>query len=118
MDVFMSDDPEVLVFHNPVFREHDLNITVRPGLELASKLELGVKLRVEDGLGNLLGTALVEGILITHVETIPSSWLLCDHDPNCRDLTGLIRELKKCYGRSSILQPVSVILFTYTPEGE
>ena len=40
MDVYMSDDPEVLVFHNPVFRDHDLNITVRPGLELAAKVEL------------------------------------------------------------------------------
>jgi hypothetical protein len=118
MDVFMSDDPEVLVFHNPIFREHDLNTTVRPGTELAAKLELGMALRVEDGTGELVGTANVEGILITHVETVPSSWLLCDHDPLCRDLSGLIREMRRCYGNRSVIDPVTVILFTYTPEGE
>jgi len=105
----------VLSFETPVFREYDLNVTVRPGADLALKLNLGDKLRVENESGNLLGVAEIEGILVTYVETIPSSWLLCDHDPECRDLTGLIRGLKRQYGKCSITHPVSVILFTYTP---
>lgn len=118
MDVYMSEEAETLIFHNPVFREHDLNITVRPGAELAAKIELEQKLRVEDGAGKLLGMASVEGILVTHIETVPSSWLLCDHDPACRELPGLIREMRRCYGNGSIINPITVILFTYTPEGE
>jgi hypothetical protein len=75
-------------------------------------------LHVEDEKGVRVGTAQVEGILVTRIEMVPSSWLLCDHDPACRELSGLIREMRRCYGNSSIVNPITLILFTYTPEGE
>lgn len=85
-----------LLFSNPVF--HDgINVTVRRGYKWADAMGEVVDVMNTDGTGEPI-MAQILGVLTTKLNTIPESILQHEHDPKCRTLYGIAKEMRNVYG--------------------
>lgn len=98
-----------LLFQNPVF--HDgINVTVRNGYKWADTLGEIVEV-VDTEQTQEPEQAHVLGVLTMKLNTIPESILELAHDPKCRDLKGIMIEMKRIYGDIANDAPVTVLFF-------
>lgn len=128
-----KDDDVKLLFQNPVF-DGTTQITVRRGDKWARALadnefEPGIpvhnvtvsKTKITDGEPSVkletvaqvpLGYAAVLGVLYCKFDEIPDGLLQHEHDPACRTLPGLFREMQRVYDSSFTAdEMVTVIVF-------
>lgn len=100
-----------LFFRNPVFH-NGLNATVRKG-EKWMNVAIGDSLLIKESeKESVISTGVVIGKLLLPFELIPESLLQYEHDPSCRNPSGLFAELKRVYSDISQNDLVTVILFT------
>lgn len=100
-----------LLFNNPVF--HDgINITVRNGYKWADALGEIVEV-VDTEITQEPRLAHVLGVLTVKMNKIPESILAQEHDPKCRDLKGIMLEMKRIYGDIKNDTPVTVLFFEF-----
>jgi len=101
-----------LLFSNPVF--HDgINVTVRNGYKWADALGEIVDVMNTDGV-SAPEMAHVLGVLTTQLDKIPESILEHEHDPSCRTLAGIAKEMRKVYGNQiQDNEPVTVLFFEF-----
>ena len=101
-----------LLFSNPVF--HDgINVTVRKGYKWADAMGEIVDVMNTDGTGEPI-MAQVLGVLMTKLNTIPESILQHEHDPSCRTLSGITKEMRNVYGDDvKDDEPVTVLFFEF-----
>ena len=106
-----------LLFKNPVLRE-GLNVTVRNGTKWLGQASPGDELDVyetgtEDDPSKKIAT-------VTHMankridldqETIPAIWLAMEHDPECRQMGGLIAAMDRAYGEGQWGPKLTVVFF-------
>lgn len=106
-----------LLFSNPVF--HDgINVTVRRGYKWADAMGEIVNVMDTDNVGLTAGgapaMAQVLGVLVTKLNTIPESILVHEHDPTCRTLHGIAKEMRNVYGDDvKDDEPVTVLFFEF-----
>lgn len=99
-----------LFFQNPIFHK-GLNVTVRNG-DTWMKVSIGDTLVIkETGKEQLVTTATVVGKALLCVKLVPESVLQYEHDPSCRNLAGLLLEMKRVYSNFSEDNLVTVLLF-------
>jgi len=101
-----------LLFSNPVF--HDgINVTVRNGYKWADAM--GEIVDVVDTDGEIEPVmAHVLGALTTQLNKIPESILQHEHDPKCRTLEGITKEMRNIYGDDLAEDaPVTVLFFEF-----
>jgi hypothetical protein len=101
-----------LLFSNPVF--HDgINVTVRRGYKWADAMGEVVDVVDTDGEREPV-MAQILGVLTTKLNTIPESILQHEHDPNCRTLYGIAKEMRNVYGDDvKDDEPVTVLFFEF-----
>jgi len=101
-----------LLFSNPVF--HDgINVTVRRGYKWADAMGEVVDVVNTDDTGKPI-MAQILGVFITKLNTIPESILQHEHDPTCRTLHGIAKEMRNVYGDDvKDDEPVTVLFFEF-----
>lgn len=101
-----------LLFSNPVF--HDgINVTVRRGYKWADAMGEVVDVVNTDGTGKPI-MAQILGVLTTKLNTIPESILQHEHDPTCRTLHGIAKEMRNVYGDDvKDDEPVTVLFLEF-----
>ena len=99
-----------LLFQNPVFN-NGLNVTVRNG-DKWMKANIGDSLVIkETGKDEVIETGTVVGKALLPAKLVPESLLQYEHDSSCRNLVGLITEMKRIYSSFSEDSMVTVLLF-------
>lgn len=99
-----------LLFQNPVFNS-GLNVTCRNG-DKWMKVNIGDSLAIkETGKDQVIATGTVLGKALLPAKLIPESLLYYEHDPSCRNLDGLLCEMKRVYPGFSEDSMVTVLLF-------
>jgi hypothetical protein len=100
-----------LLFQNPVFHP-GLNVTVRNG-DKWMKVDIGDSLVIkETGKDQQIAHGKVIGKALLPIKLIPDALLQYEHDPSCRNLAGLISEMKRVYPDFSEGNLVTVLLFS------
>lgn len=100
-----------ILFSNPTFHK-GRNVTCRRpkaeyfDLSLDDEVKLCDLDYIEQDIANIFLLARYES-----VRDIPQAHLFMEHDPDCRDHDGLLRELRRVYGNYSDSEPVLVIGF-------
>ncbi len=108
-------EPVKLLFQNPVF-DGTTQITVRRGDKWARHLaenefDPGIPVHKATDL-TPLGYAKVLGVMYCKFDEIPHGLLEHEHDPACRTLPGLFREMQRVYGGDFTAdEMVTVIVF-------
>ncbi|MEK7191970.1 MAG: hypothetical protein AAB646_00440 [Patescibacteria group bacterium] len=99
-----------LLFQNPVFHQ-GLNVTVRNG-DKWMRPNVGDKLSIkETGKDAVISEGVVIGKALLPIRLVPETLLQYEHDPSCRNLTGLLTEMKRVYPDFSEDSLVTVLLF-------
>jgi len=109
---------KILKFQNPIFSKY-LNYTVRLGDKWADT-KIGEKLRI----ANTKKIATIAFVTRTCLIWLATSGrdrpdiLRYEHDPDCRLFVGLVRTLKKAYGkdRVDIFSPITCLGFYVSEE--
>lgn len=105
-----------LLFKNPVF-ERGVNATVRLGTKwfrrIGPEQVVAVYQTRTDANPDYLFDAFVIDVIQTKICDIDEDILLHEHDPSCRNVRGLVEELKRVYPRQNIngRTTVTIILF-------
>jgi len=113
-----------LYFQNPEFRYGEINVTVRlgrkwsAGLSTAPALDEIVHL-TETGTERDYGPAIWCGSLsITVAQLIVANSILeLEHDPDCRNIAGLVAELCSAYGLDEIQADQMLTVCFFLPLG-
>lgn len=99
-----------LFFQNPQFHK-GLNVTVRNG-DKWMKVNVGDMLFIkETGKKRLIANGTVVGKALLPAKLIPKELLQYEHDPSCRNIDGLLLEMKRVYPDFSENNLVTVLLF-------
>lgn len=98
-----------LLFKNPVFHK-GLNVSVRNGPKWGFLVSPGDEVTLQETGGEVKGTATIILTQTRKFDELPECWLKYEHDPNCRTLDGLEKELFRVYG-DSFGPDVTVIFF-------
>jgi hypothetical protein len=106
----------VLLFTTYKFRD-ETNLTVRRGIQLASKLTMGDTIWLQSREGGEQRRALVTGLKVKRFRDIREQDLSVEHDPQCRSWNDLFATMKKLYDDFDETEIVTMIYFT-TEEGE
>ena len=106
----------VLLFTTYKFRD-ETNLTVRRGIQLASKLTMGDTIWLQSREGGEQRRALVTGLKVKRFRDIREQDLSVEHDPQCRSWNDLFATMKKLYDDFDEMEIVTMIYFT-TEEGE
>jgi hypothetical protein len=106
----------VLLFTTYKFRD-ETNLTVRRGIQLASKLTMGDTIWLQSREGGEQRRALVTGLKVKRFRDIREQELAVEHDPQCRRWNDLFATMKKLYDDFDETEIVTMIYFT-TEEGE
>lgn len=100
-----------LYFLNPVYAP-GLNVTVRRGHKWWDMVKPGDLVFVrETGKPKTLVSGVVIGAYPTTCEEIPEEVLEKEHDPDCRNLGGLLEAMHRAYGDFEDDDEVSVLVF-------
>lgn len=87
---------KLLYFKNPVFHT-GLHVTVRNGKKWFDA-QPGEKLALVDTESQeVVGEVTVLHAVHLPFDSIPDYWLQFEHDPSCRDLAGLRKEMDRVY---------------------
>ena len=100
-----------LLFTNPAFNE-DINVTVRRGTKWVEKSKIGDNLNIkETGKDESIAKGRILDLDTFKANEIPEIYLGLEHDPSCRDITGLLNELRRVYPGFKDDETVTVIMF-------
>jgi hypothetical protein len=106
----------VLLFTTYKFRE-GTNLSVRRGIQLASKLTTGDAIRLQSREGGEQRKAVVTGLKVKRFRDIREQDLAVEHDPQCRSWNDLFATMKKLYDDFDEMEIVTMVYFTLE-EGE
>lgn len=110
------DKKPVLLFTTYKFRD-EINLSVRRGTQMASKLTVGDTIWLQSREGGEQRRALVTGVKVKRFRDIREQELAVEHDPQCRSWNALFATMKKLYDDFDEMEIVTMIYFT-TEEGE
>jgi hypothetical protein len=79
-----------------------INVTVRRGTKYMKSLEIGERIKLENLQGQTLGSGTVIQMVGGKILDIPDAFLNYEHDPKCRDKSGLVEVLQNCYDDPNI----------------
>jgi hypothetical protein len=106
-----SEKKPVLLFTTYKFRS-GTNLTVRRGIQQASKLTMGDTIWLQSREGGEQRKALVTGLKVKRFRDIREQDLSVEHDPQCRTWNDLFDTLKKLYDDFDEMEIVTLIYFT------
>ena len=106
----------VLLFTTFKFRE-GTNLSVRRGIQFASKLVPGDAIWLQSREGGEQRKALVTGLKVKRFRDIREQELAVEHDPQCRSWNDLSATMKKLYDDFDEMEIVTMVYFTME-EGE
>lgn len=100
-----------LEFDNPTFRD-GVNVTVRNGEKWKDRVQIGDIVELDTGAA-ASRCAKIVGILYDNFHNIPAPVHALNHDPACRTVTGIAKELARIYGPfpNDIIGDVTVVFF-------
>ncbi len=98
-----------LEFLNPVFAAGS-NVTVRKGLKW-SDVKPGETVNLAETGKDPFGTAKIKSIFVGTMLNIPNELLRREHDPKCRNFSGLFSVMKETYGNIAKNEVVTVLEF-------
>ncbi|MDD1672228.1 MAG: hypothetical protein LUO82_04440 [Methanomicrobiales archaeon] len=101
----------VLLFTTYQFR-NGTNLTVRRGIQWASKITVGDTIWLQGREGGKRQKALVTGLKLKRFRDIREQELSVEHDPQCRSWNDLVATMKKLYADFDELEIVTMIYFT------
>jgi hypothetical protein len=111
-----SEKKSILLFTTFKFR-NGTNLSVRRGIQYASKLATGDTIWLRSREGGDQRKALVTGLKVKRFRDIREQDLAVEHDPQCRTWNDLFDTLKKLYDDFDEREIVTMIYFT-PEEGE
>lgn len=106
-----AEDKCVLLFTTYKFRS-GTNLTVRRGIQLASKMTMGDTVWLQSREGGEQRKALVTGLKVKRFRDIREQDLSVEHDPQCRSWNDLFATMKKLYDDFDEMEIVTMIYFT------
>jgi hypothetical protein len=106
-----AEDKRVLLFTTYKFRS-GTNLTVRRGIQLASKMTMGDTFWLQSREGGEQRKALVTGLKVKRFRDIREQDLSVEHDPQCRSWNDLFATMKKLYDDFDEMEIVTLIYFT------
>lgn len=100
-----------IFFQNPVF-QNGINVTVRYGTKWMEKSEIGDTLTIkETGKKDIIAKGLIINKDAFVANQIKDGLLEFEHDPACRNIDGLLEELKRVYPDFINIDIVTVLFF-------
>lgn len=78
------------------------NTTIRRGSKYVRDFEIGNVVEFKNLKGEILGSGIVAQMIVGPVEYIPLKVMEFEHDPKCRNISGLIEVLQNCYNDPTI----------------
>jgi hypothetical protein len=106
-----SDEKRVLLFTTYKFQS-GTNLTVRRGIQQASKLTPGDTIWLQSREGGEQRKALITGLKVKRFRDIREQDLAVEHDPQCRSWNDLFATMKKLYDDFDEMEIVTLIYFT------
>lgn len=110
-----ADKKHVLLFTTYKFRS-GTNLTVRRGIQLASKMTVGDTFWLQSREGGEQRKALVSGLKVKRFRDIRQQDVSVEHDPQCRSYNDLLATMKKLYDDFDETEIVTMIYFTIEEE--
>lgn len=102
-------------FNRPTLREGH-NVTVRLGRDWLDRIGMTSEVKLDlvwSWKGSTIGIGYVVQTIYCQLSQIPIEWMLLNHDPKCRTVSGLISTLQRYYPSETIneLTEVTAVLF-------
>jgi hypothetical protein len=110
-----AEKKNVLLFTTYKFRT-GTNLSVRRGIQLASKLTMGDTIWLQSREGEEQRKALVTGLKVKRFRDIREKELEVEHDPQCRSWNDLFATMKKLYDDFDETEIVTMVYFTTEEE--
>lgn len=79
-----------------------INVTVRRGSKYMKTLDIGEHVKLENLQGETLGWGIIVQMVAGKINDIPDAFIVFEHDPKCREKSGLVEVLQNCYDDPNI----------------